>query len=134
MRESRSAGMTGNELSTNNGKNGSGGVKFSVDGGGNITPAAQHGRQTLHPGKTLVTQVATGGTTTFSGHVCAQQNKACQCSTLVDGLSSGSHMAIGTGYTVKSSVPLDSTFALFAITDLGPVPNARTGEIVIGTT
>jgi hypothetical protein len=125
--------MTGNELSTNNGKNGSDGVKFSVDGGGNITPAAQQGRQTIHRGKPIVTEAAAGGTT-FSGHVCAQQNKVCQCSTLVDGLSGGSHMAIGMGYTVKSSVPPDSTFALYAATDSGPVPNARTGEIVIGST
>ena len=125
--------MTRDQLLPNNGKNGSDGVMFSVDGGGNITPAARHGRQTLPPGRTLVTQAA-NGTTTFSGHVCAQQNHACQCSTLVDGVSSGGHMAIGTEYTVKSSVPLDSAFALYAITDSGPVPNASNGDVVIGST
>lgn len=125
--------MTGNELLPNNGKNGSGGVMFSVDGGGNITPTAQHGRQTIHPGKPILTKAVTDGTT-FSGHVCAQQNDMCQCSTLVDGVSSGSHMAIGTGYTVKQRVPLDGTLALYAITDSGPVPNASNGEILIGST
>jgi hypothetical protein len=125
--------MTRDQVLPNNGKNGSDGVMFSVDGGGNVRPTARHGRQTLPPGKTLVTQ-ATDGTTTFSGHVCAQQNKECRCSTLVDGVSSGSHMAVGTGYTVKSSVPLKSTFALYAVTDSGPVPNASNGDIVIGTT
>jgi hypothetical protein len=126
--------MTRNQLLPDHVKDWPGDVMFSVDGGGNITPTAQHGRQTIHPGKTLVTQAATGGATTFSGHVCAQQNKECRCSTLVDGVSSGSHMAIGTGYTVKSSVPLDSTFALYAVTDSGPIPSASNGDILIGTT
>ena len=131
MRESRSVGMTRNQLLPNVVKNWSGGVMFTVDGSGNITPTAQ---QTVYREQTIVTQAATGGTTTFSGHVCAQQNDVCQCSTLVDGLSGGNHMAIGTGYTVKSSVPLDSTFELYAVTDSGPVAGATNGDIVIGTT
>jgi hypothetical protein len=105
--------MTRNQLLPKYVKNWSGGVIFTVDGSGNITPTAQ---QTVYRGQTIVTQAATGGNTTFSGHVCAQQSDACQCSTLVDGVSSGSHMAI------------------YAITDSGPVPNARTGDVVIGTT
>jgi uncharacterized Zn-binding protein involved in type VI secretion len=125
--------MTQDQLLPNNGKNGSGGATFSVDGDGNITPTTRHGRQTIHRGNPIVTQAATGNTT-FSGHVCAQHKDVCQCSTLVDGLSGGSHMAIGTGYTVKSDVPFNSEFELYAVTDSGPVPNARTGDVVIGTT
>lgn len=127
--------MTQNQLSSNHGKNGSDGVMFSVDGGGNIQPKARAGRQTVPPGERLVTEAVTSGTTTFNGHVCARgKDKECQCSTLVDGVSSGGHMAIGTGYTIKSSVPLNSTFALYAVTDSGTIPNASNGDIVIGTT
>jgi hypothetical protein len=123
--------MTRNQLLPKYVKNWSGGVIFTVDGSGNITPTAQ---TTVYRGQTIVTQAATGGNTTFSGHVCAQQNDVCQCSTLVDGVSSGSHMAIGTGYTVKSSVPFSSEFEIYAVTDSGPVPNASNGDILIGTT
>lgn len=121
--------MTRNQLLPQYVKNWSGGVMFTVDGSGNITPTTQ---TTVYRGQTIVTQAATGGTTTFSGHVCAQQNDVCQCSTLVDGLSSGSHMAIGTGYTVKSSVPLDSEFELYAVTESGPIASATNGDIQVG--
>src|ERR1044071_5122612 len=108
--------MTRNQLLPKFVKNWSGGVIFTVDGSGNITPTAP---QTVYRGQTIVTQAATGGNTTFSGHVCAQQNDVCQCTTLVDGLSSGSHMSIGTGYTVKSNVPFDSEFEIYAVTGSG---------------
>lgn len=124
--------MTRNQLLPKFVKNWSGGVIFTVDGSGNITPTAQ---QTIYRGQTIVTQAATGGTTTFSGHVCAQQNDVCQCTTLVDGLSSGNHMAIGTGYTVKSNVSFNSTFEVYAVTGSGDkVLNASNGEILIGST
>lgn len=121
--------MTRNQLLPQYVKNWSGGVMFTVDGSGNITPTTQ---TTVYRGQTIVTQAATGGNTTFNGHVCAQQNDVCQCSTLVDGLSSGSHMAIGTGYTVKSSVALDSEFELYAVTASGPIANATNGDIQVG--
>ena len=123
--------MTRNQLLPKYVKNWSDGVIFTVDGSGNIDPTTQ---TTVYRGQTVVTQAATGGNQPFSGHVCARQNNACQCSSLVDGLSGGSHMAIGTGYTVKSTVPFSSEFELYAVTDSGPVPNARTGDIIIGTT
>jgi hypothetical protein len=122
--------MTRNQLLPKYLKNWSGGVIFTVDSSGNIDPTTQ---TTVYRGQTVVTQAAPGGNQPFSGHVCARQNNACQCSSLVDGLS-GSHMEIGTGYTVKSTVPFNSEFEIYAVTDSGPVANARTGEIVIGST
>jgi hypothetical protein len=123
--------MTRNQLLSKYAKNLSGGVMFTVDGSGNITPTAQ---QTVYREQTIVTQADTTCNTTFSGHVCARQNNVCQCSTLVDGVSSGNHMAIGTGYAVKSSVAENATFEIYAVTDSGPVANASNGDIVIGTT
>jgi hypothetical protein len=120
--------MTRNQLLPNVVRNWSG-LMFSVDSGGNITPTAQ---QNISRGQTILTQAATGGNTTFSGHVCAQQNEVCQCSTLVDNVSSGNHMALGTGYTVKSTAPLQE-FELYAITDSGPVPGATNGDIRVNT-
>jgi hypothetical protein len=123
--------MTRNQLLPKYVKNLSGGVMFIVDGRGYITPTAQ---QTVYREQTIVTQADTSCTTTFSGHVCARQNDVCQCSTLVDSVSSGNHMVIGTGYTIKSSVALNSTFEIYAVTDSGPVAGASNGDIVIGTT
>ena len=122
--------MNQNQLSPDLLKSWSGGVMFTVDATGNITPTSG---TTVHHGQMIVTQAAAGGTT-FSGHVCARQNNACRCSTLVDGVPSSSHMAIGTGYTVKQSVALGSTFKLQAVTGSGPVAGATNGDIVIGTT
>ena len=121
--------MTRNQLLPNYVKNWSGGVMFTVDGYGNITPTAQ---QTVNRGETILTQADTGGNTTFSGQVCARQNNVCQCSTLVAGVSSGSHMSIGTGYTVNSSVTVGSVYQLQSMTDSEPVAGATNGEIHVG--
>jgi len=44
-------------------------------------------------------------------------------------------MAIGTGYTVKSSVAGERTFEIYAVTASGgTVPNASNGDVVIGRT
>jgi len=125
--------MNRNQISPDPVKNLSAGVMFTVDGNGNITPTEQQGQQKVLPKGTIVTQAAASGTS-FSGRVCARQNNACRCSTLVDGVPGNGHMAIGAGYTVKQSVPLKSTFKLQAVTASGPVANASNGEIIIGTT
>ncbi|HEX8111387.1 MAG TPA: hypothetical protein VF516_26840 [Kofleriaceae bacterium] len=121
--------MTRNQLLPNYVKNWSGGVMFTVDGSGNITPTAQ---QNINRGETILTQPDPACNTTFSGHVCARQNDVCQCSTLV-GVSSGSHMAIGTGYTISSSVTVGSNFEIYAVTDSGPVASATNGNIHINS-
>ena len=121
--------MTRNQLSQKHVKNLSDdGVLFTVDGSGNITPTAQ---QTVCAGYTILTQADPTCTTVFSGHVCARQNNACQCSALVAGVSSGNHMAIGTEYTVNS-VPLNSHYELYSVTDSGPVAGVSNGDIYVG--
>lgn len=105
----------------------SGGVIFTVDGKGNIVPTDQ---QTVYRGVTILIQAAP--MTTFSGQVCARQNDVCQCSALVEGVSSGNHMVLGTDYTVNSSVTIGSDFELYAVPDSGPVAGATNGEIHVG--
>lgn len=105
------------------------GVLFTVDGSGNITPTAQ---QSVCRGYTILTKPDPACNTTFSGHVCARQGSTCQCSTLVGGVSSGNHMVIGTEYTINTSVPLDSQYELYAVTDSGPVAGATNGDIYVG--
>jgi hypothetical protein len=117
--------MTRNQLLPKYAKNLSGGVMFTVDGGGNIKPTAQ---QLVNRGETILTQRDTTCNTTFTGQVCARQNDVCQCSTLV-GVSSGSHMVIGTDYTISSSVTVGSEFEIYAVTDSDPVPGATNGDI-----
>ena len=105
---------------------------FSVDCDGNITPTAQ---QTVSSGGTIVTQAVTTGNKTFTGHACARQNDVCQCSALVENVSSGYHMTLGTGYRVKTSVTVGSTFEIYAVTASGgTVLNASNGDVVIGST
>ena len=120
--------MTRNQLLPKYVKDLSDGVLFTVDGSGNITPTAQ---QTVCQGYTILTQNDPACTTPFSGHVCARQNNACQCSTLVAGVSSGNHMAIGTEYTVNS-VPLNSHYELYSVTGSGPVAGVTNGDIYVG--
>lgn len=121
--------MTRNQLSQDVVKNLSGGLLFTVDGSGNIAPTTQ---QTVARGGTILTQPLSASTAPFTGHVCAQQNDVCKCGTLVSGLASGAHMAIGTAYTVSASVAVGSDFELYAATDSGPVPNATNGDIHVG--
>lgn len=118
--------MTRNQLLPKYAKNLSGGVIFTVDSKGNVSPDTQ---QTVNRGDTISLQVATGET--FSGYVCAQQNDVCQCSTLLDGVSSGNHMAIGS-YMINMSVAVDSEFEVYAVPDSGPVAGATNGDIYIG--
>ncbi len=120
--------MTRNQLLPNYVKKGSGGVMFTVDGTGNITPTTE---QLVNRGEGILTQHDSMSNTTFSGQVCARQGSTCQCSALV-GVSSGSHMAIDTGYTVSSSVAVDSEFEIYAVTDSGPVAGTTNGTIRIG--
>jgi len=121
--------MSRNQLLPNYVKSLTGGVIFTVDGSGNIKPIAQ---QTVNRGETILTQPDPACTTTFSGKVCARQSDVCQCSTLVNGVSSGDHMSIGTGYTVNSSVTVGSDFELYAITTGGTVAQGTNGNIHIG--
>ncbi len=121
--------MTRNQLLPNYVKSLSGGVMFTVDGSGNIKPTAQ---QTINRGETVLTQADPTCTTMFSGQVCARQNNVCQCPTLV-GVSSGSHMAIGTAYTISSSATVGSDYELYAVTDSGPVADGTNGDIHIGS-
>jgi hypothetical protein len=122
--------MTRNQLTQDVVKNLSGGLLFTVDSSGNIAPITQ---QTVARGGTILTQPLPGSTAPFSGHVCARQSDVCKCSTLVTGLASGAHMAIGTAYTVSMSVAVGSDFELYAATDSGPVANAGTGDVHIGS-
>jgi hypothetical protein len=103
-------------------------VLFTVDGIGNITPTTQ---QTVCQGYTILTQHDPTCVTVFNGQVCARQNNACQCSTLVAGVSSGNHMAIGTEYTINN-VPLNSQYELYSVTSSGPVANVTNGDIYVG--
>jgi hypothetical protein len=126
--------MSRNQLLPNYLKNWSGGVIFTVDGIGNITPTTQ---QTVNRGETILIKADPAPTTPFTGQVCARQNDVCQCSTLVENVSAGSHMAIGgnggNGYQVKSSVTVGSDFELYAITSGGTVAQGTNGDIHIGS-
>jgi len=121
--------MTRNQLSPDVLKKFSDNVMFTVDGNGNITPTAT---QYVRGGATIVTQQDPSSLTVFSGQVCARQAGVCKCSTLV-GVSSGSHMAITTGYTISSGLPADSEFEIYAVTSSGgTIANTTNGTIHIG--
>ena len=123
--------MTRNQQSPKLPSNLSGSVMFSVDPGGNITPTAAQGTQSIQRGDTLVTQAVTVNNSTFSGHICARQSDVCKCSTLVDNVSSGNHMVVGTGYSIKQSVA-DGEFEIYAVSGEGPIPGATNGDIQVG--
>ncbi|HEX3757584.1 MAG TPA: hypothetical protein VHW23_02720 [Kofleriaceae bacterium] len=80
---------------------------------------------------TIVTQHKTGCGSQFGGHVCARQDDECQCPALV-GVASGTHMAVGQGYTISSSVSSGSEFEIYALSGSDPVPNTTNGSIHVG--
>jgi hypothetical protein len=120
--------MTRNQL-TQDVEKYSGGVIFTVDSKGNITPVTQ---QTVARGESILTHASTTSTTQFSGGVCARQNEVCQCSILISGVASGTHMAVGTAYAISATAPLGGDYELYAVTSTGPVANATNGEIHVG--
>jgi len=126
--------MSRNQLLPNQLRNYASSVNFSVDGDGNITPTEAQGAQDVAIQGTIVTTAVTTGNKTFSGQACARHNDVCQCSTVVENVTSGNHMVLGTGYRVRSTVTVGSTFEIYAVTSSGPVANASNGEIIIGTT
>jgi hypothetical protein len=122
--------MTRNQLLPNYLKNWSGGVIFTVDGNGNITPTAQ---QTVNRGETILIKADPASNTPFTGQACARQNDVCQCSTLVDDVSAGNHMSIGgNGHKVRASVTVGSDFELYAITSGGATVQGSNGDIHVG--
>lgn len=110
-------------------KDESDGVLFTVDGYGNITPTTQ---QTVCAGYTILTEADPASTKKFYGKVCAQQSNVCRCSTLVGGVSSGDHMALGTEYTVNSGL-LNNQYELYAVNGSGAViPSVTNGDVYVG--
>lgn len=124
--------MTRNQLLSGYAANLSGGVIFTVDGSGNISPPATQ-TVTAARGDTISIQMDPALETSVT-HVCARQNDVCQCSNLVAGVSSGDHMAINheNGYVVNASVAVDSDYELYAMTDEGPVTSATNGDLHVG--
>lgn len=106
-----------------------GGVIFTVENGGDISPTDA---QTVARGDTICIQSDPTLIASVT-HVCARQNDVCQCSALV-GVSSGNHMAINHeyGYVINMSVAVNSDYDLYAMTDSGPVDSATNGTIHIG--
>jgi hypothetical protein len=107
------------------------GVMFTVETNGDISPdAVQYitGGTTivLHKDPSLIASIT---------HVCARQGETCKCSTLVGGVSSGDHMALGTvdtDYVINSGAPAGS-YELYAMTEDGPVEDATNGTIHINS-
>ena len=124
--------MTRNQLLPNYPSNLSGGMMFTVEGNGDISPDTQtivnRGDWiVLHKDPSLVASVT---------HVCAQQNDVCKCSTFATGVSSGAHMVIcgdDTEYQINTSAAVGTDYELYAATDEGPVENAKTGDVHIGS-
>ena len=103
------------------------GVMFTVENKGDISPST---KQYVYHSTTIVLHKDESLDASIIG-VCARQGTTCKCTTLVGGVSSGNHMAIGTEYTVNN-VPLNSQYELYAVTGSGPVANATNGDIYVG--
>jgi hypothetical protein len=113
---------------TRNPKKYSSGVILTVDGSGNVQP--KDDKKEVNRGGTIVI-AASSETTRFIGRVCARQGDQCKCTTVV-GVSSDTHMEIGTAYAVSLTVSVASEFEICAVTDSEPVPNTTNGKIRVG--
>lgn len=105
------------------------GVMFTVANGGDISPNTE---QTFNGGDTIVLHKDSSLDSSVT-HVCARQGSTCYCSTLVEEVSSGNHMALGTptvdtDYTINTSGAAGD-YELYAMTDEGPVEDATNGDI-----
>ena len=124
--------MTRNQLLPNYPSNLSEGVVFSIEDNGDISPDTQtivnqDDWIVLHKDPSLVASVT---------HVCAQQNDECKCSTFAVGVSSGAHLVLvgtDTPYKISTSAVVNTDYELYAATENGPIANATTGDIRIGS-
>lgn len=122
--------MIRNQLFAKYPSNLSGGVMFLVEDN-SITAETQ---TTANRGDTIVLHKDPSLMASVT-HVCAQLNDACQCSTLVEGVSSGNHMALGgtyTEYKIATTAAVDADYELYPVTDEGPVESATNGDVHIG--
>lgn len=124
--------MTRNQQSPKLPSNLSGNTVFVIEGSGDISPdtqttVARGDWIVLHKDPSLMASVT---------HVCAQQSDVCKCSILAVGISSGNHMVLGgndTSYQINSSASVGTDYELYAATDDGPIENARTGDVHVGS-
>lgn len=124
--------MTRNQLLPKYPSNLSGGVLFHIGGNGDISPQTQTNVNwgdtiVFHKDPSLVASVT---------HVCAQQGDVCKCSTLAVGVSSGAHMTLGgddTEYKINTTAVDGTDYELYAATDEGPIENAKTGDVHVGS-
>ena len=124
--------MTRNQLLSKYPSNLSGCVTFHIGGSGDISPQTQTNVSggdwiVFHKDPSLVASVT---------HVCAQQSDVCKCSTLAVGVSSGAHMVLGgdeTSFQINSNAVESTDYELYAATDEGPIENAKTGDVHVGS-
>jgi hypothetical protein len=103
---------------------------FTVENNGYISPDTQ---QTMNAGDSIVLHKDPSLIASVT-HVCARQSDTCHCSTLVTGVLSGDHMALGTvdtHYQINANAPAGD-YELYAMTAEGPVENATNGTVRIG--